>query len=51
MNFPTIEFKGYDQKQTQANLSHIFNEDQLEEMANHVGQSIYFTRLFTEVCK
>ncbi len=32
-------------------LSHIFNEDQLEEMSHYIGSSVMFTRLFTEVCK
>jgi hypothetical protein len=46
-----MEWTGYDTVARQTNLGHIFNADQLEEMDDRVGKSIYFTHLFTEIVK
>ena len=34
-----------------ANLNHIFNKEQIEEIEGQVGKSIYFTHLVTELVK
>jgi len=49
--FPTMEWTGFEKVQKQTNLSHIFNADQLEEIIQTVGKSIFFTHLFTETAK
>ena len=49
--FPTIEFTGYQTSSKLANLNHIFNKDQIEEIESQVGKSIYFTHLVTELVK
>ena len=49
--FPTIEFNGYESATKLATLNHIFNKDQLEEIENATGRSIYFTHVITELTK
>lgn len=51
MTFPTMEWTGFDEVTKQTNLSHIFNADQLTEINERVGKSIFFTHLFTETVK
>jgi len=46
--FPTIEFTGYDGKQLQDQLSHIYNKEQVEQVLNKVGKSVYLNHLFVE---
>ena len=46
-----MEWTGFEKISKQTNLSHIFNTDQIDEMIQTVGKSIYFTHLFTETVK
>lgn len=49
--FPTMEFNGYEKATKVANLTHIFNKDQVNEIESSVGRSIYFTHVVTELIK
>lgn len=41
----------YEVSDKQRNLRHIFNKDQVDLMVSHLGKSIYFTHVFTEMVK
>ena len=43
--FPTIEFTGYESSSKLTNLNHIFNKEQMEEIEENIGKSIYFLSL------
>ena len=49
--FPTIEFTGYEASSKLASLNHIFNKEQMEEIEENIGKSIYFTHIVTELVK
>ena len=51
LTFPTLEWTGFDHSTKVQRLSHIFNSDQMTEMQERVGKSIFMTHLFTEVVK
>ena len=48
LNFPTLEFTGYDFKALEEKLSHIYNAEQFAQVKQKVGKSIYFHHLFVE---
>ena len=48
MLFPTIEFTGYSKKLRLDYMKHIFNSDQMSEVDQKLGKSIYFLNIFTE---
>ena len=49
--FPTIEFSGYGTSAKVAGLSHIFNSEQVDEIENACGKSVYFNHVVTELIK
>ena len=49
--FPTIEFNGYGTSAKVAGLSHIFNSEQVDEIENACGKSVYFNHVVTELIK
>lgn len=49
--FPTMEFNGYDLTSKFAQMSHIFNKEQIEAINDQCGRSIYFTHVATELIK
>ncbi len=46
-----MEFNGYEKAAKSANLTHIFNKDQIDEINQSCGRSIYFTHVITELIK